>query len=240
MIKLFNLKTVAVLSTTALLLACGGGSGGSSSGNASGPVKSTDTFQLKTAYNNYLLASDSQSYTATVAGPGQYQETGSGTITRSTLTSSSWEGSFAYKKTMTNTGSSSGGSVNYTEMDYVDSNYNPLGSTTPDEYIDVTSYNQIPVTAKVDYSAVWYVANRYKNSLKTTQYGNRTTTIALEPDSATTAILAITSVDKDVVGKTTVVQTARFRMTPAGVLTRLSDTGQLYLDQGVQTVKITY
>jgi hypothetical protein len=236
----FNVKTIAALSTSALLVACGGGSGGGGSNGSNGPVKSTETFQLKTAYNNYLLGSGSQSYTASVTGPGQYSNGGSGVMTRSTLSSSTWEGSFAYKKSTTNVGASSEGPINYTQYEYVDTNYNPLGTTNPDEYIDVTSYNQIPVTAKVDYSAVWYVANRYKNALKTTQYGTRTTTVTLEPDTASTAILAITLTDKDVVGKTVQVETDRYRITPAGLLTPINVTGTSYLDQGVQTVKITY
>lgn len=248
MTKWFNLKTVAAISTSALLVACGGGGGGggSSSGGASGPVKSTDTFQLQTAYNNYLLDSGSQTFTATgtlVQSGSSYPITGSGRTTWGTLVSSSWESAFAYSKASTVTGSATvnGNTVSLagTSSTYVDANYNPLGNTG-NEYVDVISYNTIPVTAKVDYSASWYEANRYTNSSKTSKLGTRSTSITLEPDTANTAILLFIATDRDNAGSTKSVSTVKFRMTPAGVLTRLSETEVSYSGTQITTININY
>lgn len=248
MTKWFNLKTVAALSASAFLVACGGGGGGSggSPAPAPGPVKSTETFQLKTAYNNYLLESGSQAFTATgalVQSGTSYPITGSGRTTWGTLVSSTWESAFAYSKTTTVTGSVTvnGNTVSLASSSgtYVDANYNPLGNTGS-EYVDVTSYNAIPVTAKVDYSASWYEANRYTTSSKTSKLGTRSTSITLEPDTANTAILLFIATDKDNAGSTKSVSTVKFRMTPAGVLTRLSETEVSYSGTQITTININY
>jgi hypothetical protein len=82
------MKYASILLTSLALVACGGGGG---TPTASAPVASVDTFQLKTAFVNYV--SDSRSLPFTIAGTSSgVSVTGNGTVTQSTLTNSTFEG----------------------------------------------------------------------------------------------------------------------------------------------------
>lgn len=237
----FNVKKFAALSTTALLIACGGGGGGSTP--AAGPVVSTDNFQLKTAYDNIVLETGSKAFTITgnfISNGIATPVNGNGTVTRGALQSSSWEGRFAYSK-VTSTAVMGGNisPVSITSTSYVDANYNPLGSSDL-EYVDVTSYNQMPVTAKVNYSANFTQANRYTTSAKTTLLGTRSTSIKLDPDTASTAILVVEVIDKDTSGLITSIGNKKYRMTPTGVLTALTETAVVYAGSTTKTLNFTY
>lgn len=242
-------KMVIALVLVGLVTGCGGGSGGSTaSAPPPAPVKSSDTFQIKTAYSNYLLDQGSQPFgiTGTYNSKGVvYPVTGSGRATWGTLTSSSWEGVFAYSKASTVTGNvtinGTTTPLSGTSYTFVDANYNPLGYSGT-EYVDVTSYNPVPVTAKVDYSAEWYKANVYSSSAKSSITATRTTSMTLEPDTEHTAIMVIISTDKETLGGSTgYVTSARFRITPAGLITRISESATDYfLGSPYKTVTITY
>lgn len=240
--KWFSVKTLVALSTSALLVACGGGGG--SSGGSSGPVVSTDTFQLKTAYNNILWNTSPSSFTlsgSVIAAGSTYQVSGSGTVSRGSLLSSSFEGKPGYSKyystsgTVTVNGVTRPANASYT--DYVDLNYVPLGMSGSSEYMVVTSANQVPVTAKVNDSGTWYQGNRYLNSSKITLLGTRVVSYAMLPDTANTAILSVVITDKDKQGKTTYTDTNRYRMTPAGVVTLLTE--QAVIDDGSESSNVT-
>lgn len=224
-----QIKKFGSLVLVSSLIACGGGSGGSSS--PSGPVVSNETFQVKTAYNNSLLDTGTTSFRASgnyVTGGNTYPVTGSGSTTLGALTSSSFQGTPGYSKTSVITGSVTiNGQTRplaSTSTQYVDLNYNPLGNSG-DEFTEVTTSNPVPVTAKVNDTGNWYQANRYTNSSKNTLLGTRSVSFALLPDTATTAILTIITIDKNTQGTTTSTYTTKSRITPAGVMTRLSEQG---------------
>lgn len=241
---LIDIKKIALITSVAMLSACGGGSGGSSS-STSGPVVSTDTFQVKTAYNNVLWNTNSSSFTLSgnvVTGGTTYPVTGSGNVNRSALTGSTFEGIPGYKKIYTTIGSftvngtTRPASVSYT--DYVNANYTPTGMISTAEYVVVTSASEVPVTAKVNDSAQWYTANRYTSSSKTKLLGTRTATYALLPDTASTAILTVVITDKNNSGKTTFTNTSRIRITPPGAITPLTE--QEFRDNGTEVLNVTY
>lgn len=76
--------------------------------------------------------------------------------------------------------------------------------------------------AKVNDAGVLYTATRYTSSSKSTPVGTETETYALQPDTASTALLVLTTVYKDTGGFVTSTSTEKVRITPAGAFARLS------------------
>lgn len=222
------------VSTSALLAACGGGGGGGSST----PVTSTETFQLRTAYVSYLTDTRSLpfSVTGTISG---VNVSGTGTVTQGGIAAATFEGQSAQVKTTTVTGTlvANGQSVPLasTSTAYVDANYSPLGFNGS-EYEVVTSSAPIPITARVNDTAVWYSATRYIGSSKATRTGTTTATFVLEPDTASTALLKIIEVERNTSSTVTSTSTTTFRITPAGNLTRISET----LVKDASSLTVTY
>jgi hypothetical protein len=219
---------------TVLLAACGGGGGGS----GFTPVSSTETFQLRTAWINYLT--DSRPLPFTVSGTSSgIRITGSGTLTQGSLSASGFEGVSAMQKTFAMTGSITGNGITVplssSITDYVDSNYYPLGSSG-DEYTVVNGTATIPQTAVVNDTGTLFTENRYQSSAKAVLLGTNTLSYAVQPDAASTALLKLIQVEKNTAGATTDTTTMTFRMTPAGGLTRLSEVSS----DGTETITITY
>lgn len=231
--KFSQIRLWTAVSFLTVLAACGGGGGGSS-----GPVTSTETFQLRTAYVSYINGSGSWPFTisGTVSG---VNVTGSGTETAGSVSSATFEGQAAQAKTTTATGSFSVNGQNYplasTSTAYISSNYDPLGFNDT-EYEVVTSSVPIPVTARVNDTGTWYSSVRYTNFRKTTRSGTATATFVLEPDTSSTALLKIIRIEKDTNNTTTSTSTITFRMTPAGALTRISEVDA----QGSNSLTLTY
>lgn len=217
------LSRVLALTLLLALSACGGGGGTASTG----PVASTETFQLRTAYVNYVTETRSLPFTVTGTTSGN-SVTGSGTATQGALSSATFESQAAQQKTTTVTGSVSANGVtsplSSTSTSYVDSNYNPLGSIDTD-YAVVTVGASIPTTARVNDTGIWYSTIRYSSSSKAVRRGTETVSYVLEPDTASTALLKIILTEKDNSNNETSRSTVTFRMTPAGALTRISESG---------------
>ncbi len=231
------MKSISSLIAVGALLAlagCGGGGGGSGT-----PAASTDTYQLRTAYVNYLT--DTRSAPFTVSGTVQgVNVTGSGSFTQGALTNTTFENQSALQKVSVVTGTLNAngqtGPLSSSSTTYVDSNYNPLGSSGTD-YEVVSGSVTIPTTAKVNDTGVWYSSTLYATSAKTIRRGTASVSYVLEPDSASTALLKIIRVEKDTFGTTSSSSTISFRMTPAGSLTRLSEST---LIPGGTALTITY
>lgn len=232
--KFSQFKFWSALSISALLVACGGGGGGGSSG----PIASTETFQLRTAYVSYINGSGSWPFTISGSTSG-VNLTGNGTETAGSVASATFEGQAAQAKTTTATGTFSANGQSYplatTTTAYVSSNYDPLGFNGS-EYEVVSTSTPIPVTARVNDTGTWYSSVRYTSSSKATRAGTATATFVLEPDTASTALLKIIHIEKDTSGTVTSTNTSTFRMTPAGALTRLSET----ILEGSTTLTLTY
>lgn len=184
------------------------------------------SFQLRTAYVNYISRSGSWPFKVTGVESG-VSFTCSGTETAGNVSSTTFEGQAAQAKTTTVTGS-----FNLNGQDlplagsstaYVGTNYDLLGFSG-EEYEVVTSSKPIPATAKVNDTGNWYTADRYSNSSKTFRLGTSTATYVLEPDTASTALLKIIRTERDTRGNLTSTSTITFRMTPAGELTPLKET----------------
>jgi hypothetical protein len=225
-----------IASTAMLLSACGGG--GSSTPAAAEVALSADTFQIRTALANYFT--DSRSLRFTVSGTtSAVSVTGSGTVTQSSVSGATFEGTPALQKVSTITGSLSVNGVTVplaaTDISYVDSNYNPRGNAG-DEYVVVTGSATVPTTAKVNDTGVVFSAKRYTSSAKTGLLGTQVLTFAIQPETSTTALLKLIEVEKDNAGNTTTTSTITFRLTPAGAMTRLSETAV----SGTTALTLTY
>lgn len=215
-------KCCAGVLLTVLLAACGGGGGG---GSRITPVPSTETFQLRTAWVNYLT--DTRSLPFTVSGTSSgIPITGSGTLTQGSLSAAVFEGVSAMQKVSTATGSISGNGITVplstSIIEYVEGNYYPLGSSG-DEYTVVNGTATIPQTAMVNDTGTLFTENRYQTSVKAALLGTNTMTYVVQADSATTALLKLIEVEKSTAGTTTGTTTITYRMTPSGGLTRLSE-----------------
>lgn len=223
------------LTLTLAISACGGGGGSTA---PTGPVASTETFQLRTAYVNYVTETRSLPFTVTGTTSGQ-SVTGSGTATQGALTSATFESQAAQQKTTTVTGSITANGttipLSSSSTTYVDSNYNPLGISGTD-YAVVTSGTSIPTTARVNDTGNLYSTIRYASSTKATLRGTQTVSYVLEPDTASTALLKIISTERDSYNTVTSNSTTTFRMTPAGALTRISETSV----QGATSITLSY
>lgn len=184
-----NKKTLILLTISAALTACGGGGGG---GGSSGPVASTNTFNLQSAYTS--LTSSGWSKTFTITG------TCSGTIAitaGAVNTSTTFESASALSGTTVTTSSFSNctpSSSADTETKYTDSNYIPLGySVLGGKYAVYTATPTLPTTIRVGDTAVIGTLNRYTNNTKSTSAGTQIESFVVEADTATTAIINVVS-----------------------------------------------
>jgi len=231
--KSSQFKFWSTLSISALLVACGGG------GGSGGSASSTETFQLRTAYVSYTNSTGSWPFTVTGSTSG-VNVTGSGTTTAGSISGTTFEGQAAQAKTTTITGTinANGRSVPLatTGTSYVSSNYDLLGNSSATSYEVVSSSIPIPATARINDTGTWYSSTRYTDQSKTTRRGTATATFVLEPDTASTALLKIIRIEKDTANTVTSTSTIAFRITPAGALTRLSETNV----QGTATLTTTY
>ena len=203
------------------LAGCGGGGGG----GTSGPVASTDTFQLKTAYLNSLSSSSSTwNLSGTVSS---VSGTGSGTIVFSNLTSSTFEGASCLQQTTTLSGNFTANGVTVpfggTSVDYYDNSYDYLGSSG-NTYSVVTSAFNLPDTAKVNDTGIIFVENEYADITKAVLLGTETVSFTIEADTASTAILKLITVEKDLSNNVVSTDITTARITPSGDYTRLTET----------------
>lgn len=219
--KLSQIRVWLVTCTLIFLAACGGGGGS----NSAAPP-STATFQLRTAYISALTDTRSLGFRITGSTSG-VSMTGTGTLTQGSVSSTTFERQAALVKTSTITAtlSANGQSIplGVTTVSYYDSNYNPLG-LDGDEYEVVSSSNPIPVTARVNDTGIWYTSVRYSDSSKTRVLGTATVSYVLEPDTASTALLKIIVIEKDLSNSLSSTSTTTFRLTSSGTLSRISET----------------
>lgn len=217
-----KIKYAAAVAAITLLAACGGGGGGSS-----GPVTSTETFQVRTALTNYLI--NTATYTGTISGTySSNPVTGTMVVTQGSLGAGTFEGQSALSKATTATGNIVVNGTNVpsavTTTMFFDSNYVPLGESGGTDYEVVTGAVTIPTTARVGDTGNLYSVNRYSSSSKALLRGTKQVSYVLEPDTATTAIFKLIEVEKDTSNITTSTSTSSFQITPSGGITRKQET----------------
>ena len=222
MINKFKLLTVTAVFS--LMSACGGGGGG-----VSGPVASTESFNLATVWANLLTTPSTNNVTISgTFNSGVDPVTGSGTISYSNLSAGTFEGKPLQKQTQTNAISlvSKGQTIpiNETFATWVDSNYTPNGESGGDDYVVVSALGTLPSAARINDTGNLYTANRYADSTKAVLRGTRTATYVIEADTASTALVSLILEEKNTSNVTTSKSTLQLRITPTGAFTRIKET----------------
>ena len=120
---------------------------------------------------------------------------------------------------------------------YVDTNYLPLGEDRRRLLLGGDRPGDDPPTVKIGDAGPLYKQTVYSSSAKTIPLGTVEVSYAVKPDTMVgSALLDLIEVDKNASGVVAATSTLRFRMTPAGGLTRLSEVAVV----GADTLTITY
>jgi len=210
---------------------CSGG-GGSGNSNLSFPIQAARINEITTPLTTV------GSYSGTVEG---YAASGSVTVSTSALSTAVFEGVNRSAKSTTESGTISynGNSIptNSTSIDYYDASANFYGYTSPYSYGLVISRTPIPVSVRVGDSGNLHILNRYTDSTKLTLSAVVTTTYSVEADTANTALVKISIVEKNTLGVVTSQDVLTYRITSSGIFNPVNRT--VYTPTGVN-VTITF
>ena len=203
------------------LSGCGGGGGATPAATPTGPVASTNSFPLQSGYK--ALVATGSSATFTISGTC----TGTATISDSAPVAATFESIAGVSVTGTITAAFTNctpATAASTSVSYYDSNYLPLGSSTPgSEYTKLASPSTgIAASVKVGDTAIFATINTYTNSTKTTLTGQRVVSYVIEPDTATTAITNVISKGYNTSNQLLFTQQSRYRMGLTGELSFVS------------------
>jgi hypothetical protein len=210
------LKLLAFVMSVALT-ACGGGGGG----GASGPVSSTNTFDIRAGIARLTASGFSTTLTVSGTCSGTFALT-SGPATTNTV----FEGSAALSRSsvasLTVSNCTPASNVG-TTTSYFDSNYVPLGfAIVGGDYGVWTSPPSLPNNARVGDVAVVGTINKYTNSTKSTPSGTQQNSYVIEADTATTAIANLISKTYNASNVLTSTEQDRYRIAADGSLTLIS------------------
>ena len=243
------MKFFGILASTAIfaaLAACGGGGGGTPA--ASGPVASSDVFQLRQALANDF--SDTKTYPFKLSGTSAgLPVTGSGSIFYSSITTATFEGAAARQKSQTvsatvtvtgPTGPVTSSVPSIPETVFVDSSSVPIGFRKGTTYALPLTPLTIPVTAKVGDTGGFGTVTVFSSSSKTVTTGFNDYSFSLTADTASTAILNINLTQRDSTGATTGTQVSSYRVTPAGSISPLAITGTAGTGTNTTTLTFTF
>lgn len=222
------LKFLLATSAIATLAACGGGGGGETATTPSPVVAAVNVaFPVKVAFTNQFLNSSSRPFMLSGLSSGR-SVSGSGTVTRGTPVSSTFEGFPALRKTTTVTGSFVVGANSFplstVSNSFTDTNINPFGYSNDGEYAVVSGTVNIPTTAVINDTGIIYTADTFTTSSKAVRTGTNTVSFVLQPETGTTGLLSIISVQRNVAGATTVTSTQRLRIDTSGAITFLNES----------------
>ena len=209
------LNSLAALSC-GLLVACGGGGGG---GDTAAPPATT--FTLQSAFRAYTLAGATVNFS--ISGTCS----GSATSTDAPAVAATFEGVAGYSVaetstfTLTNCVPASSATTGTT---YYDSNFTPLGSSTPgEEYAKFqTAPPPLPTTVKVGDTAQYGTLTLYTDSTKAVSTGTRLLSYVVEADSASSAIVNLIAREYDTSNRLLYTQQSRYRINSAGTLSPVS------------------
>jgi hypothetical protein len=212
-------KRLLLALSAALLTACGGG------GGDAGVAATVTSFPLLAGYKALTAAGATNNYAVTGSCSG------SATITDSAAVAAVFEGVSGYSTTSTatvNLTNCTPASNSSTNTSYYDTNYTPLGSSTPgSEYAKVVTVPPpLPASVKVGDTGVYATFTVYTDSTKTTVTGSRVFSYAVEPGMSNTAIVNVIAKDYDTANQLLFTQQSRYRMAADGTLTSTSIDAQ--------------
>ena len=235
------LKYIVLTAFISMLAACGGGGGG-------GTPASPETFQLRQALANDFT--DVKAYPFKLTGTSiGLAVTGSGTITQSAISATTFEGTSARQKVQTTSTSATVAGPSgpivvpisaSVETLIVDSASVPIGYTSASAYGVPLVPLAIPVTAKVGDTGTFGTITLFSSSAKSVSAGTLEYTYSLTADTASTAILSINSTQRTPARAVVGTQTSSYRISPAGAITRLAITGTTNSGGNVTTLTFTF
>ena len=206
-----------LLTLTLTISACGGGG----SSTASGPVASTNTFNVRSGYTRLSASGFSKTLAISGTCTGTLTITDAPATTSATFESqSALSGSSVMSATLN--GCTPASSIS-TETRYFDSNYAPLGySVVGGDYGVWASPAVLPTSAKVGDVAIVGTINKFSNSSRTTSTGRQEISYVIEADTATTAIANLISKSYNSSNTLTSTEQDRYRVAADGSLTLIS------------------
>lgn len=211
-------KTLLVSFSCALTLtACGGGGG-----NTPAPVASDASFNLQSAQRSEFVTPSVRNFSVSGTSNG-FAVTGSGTETAGSVTAGTFEGTAALQRTITVSGSVVVNGITLplaaSTTDWTDTNYVPRGSASTSEYTVIQGTPAIPTAARVGDLGTLFTATRYADSTRTGLIGTMRTTYSLAADTATTALVSVTSLYYSASGAHTRTVSRQYRINTSNQLT---------------------
>lgn len=211
-------QTIIGVFLVALLSACGGGGGGGG-GGASGPVTSTLSFPLQSAFSAYSAASTSKSFTISGTCSGNASLTKAAAAGGATFEGISGRLSAVSTLTLNFTNCTPSSSAS-TTTGYYDTNYVPLGSSTVGANYGVyLTPPSIPSTVMVGATGVIGTQTLYTNSTKAVAAGRMDISYVVEADTASTAIVNLIVKSYNASNILTSTEQDRYRIAATGPLT---------------------
>jgi hypothetical protein len=200
------------------LTGCGGGG---SSAVPSGPIASTLSFPLQSAYKSFFANGATKTFTVT----GSCSGTGSHTLAAAT-TAATFENvtGFSASKTITMSLSNcTPASTAQTSTNYYDSTYIPLGyNMVGVNYGVYLTPPTIPTSVVVGGTNIIGTTTLYADSTKAVGDGRRELSYLIEADTTNTAIVNIISNIYNAAGTLTATTQDRYRIATTGALTPVS------------------
>jgi len=207
------------LCITVLLSACGGGGGGTA---ATGPVTSTLSFPLKSAYSALVASGFTKSFTVSGTCSGTANLTEAAATGGATFEGVS--GQLSAARTITiNLTNCTPASTATTSTSYYDTNYVPLGSNTVGgNYGVYLTPPTIPTSVMVGDTGTVGTRTNYTNSTKSVLAGQGVDSYVVEPDTASTAIVNLISKTYNASSVLTGTEQDRYRIAATGAATLIS------------------
>ena len=209
-----------------LLICVAAGCGG---GGNSGPVVSTQSFNVKIAVANDVALPHSYKFTGS-GTLGGVSVTIAGTGDASVLTAATFEGQPALQQTQTTNLTATGNGTpvplnSVTTLFYLPADYSPLGSTISNEYDVLDPGVTYPTAAKVGDTGMISTTKLYLDSTKATQVGNTIDTYSIEADTANSVIVNLVKASTFTQpAPATQTETIKYRLNALGTFTLLSDS----------------
>lgn len=213
------IKYTLAAAALSLLAACGGG------GGSSGPVASTQTFNISSAIRS--LTASGQNATFSVSASNGCTGSGSYTVGAAT-TSTTFENQPALSSTAMlniNYTNCSPATISSTTTNYTDTNYVPLG-VSGDRYLVYTGGFNVPSTARVGDVGIVGNAIRYTNSSKTTQDGTAQVSYVVEADTDSTAMITVATKAYNSSNSLESTQLTKYRINSSNAMSLVSITIQ--------------
>lgn len=234
-----NKTKIGAVVASFLLVGLSGCSGGGGGGSApAGPVTSTLSFPLQSAYKTLVANGLTKTFTVS----GTCSGTGSKTSAPAT-TAATFEGVAGFSAVGTLTMSLSNctpASTAQTYTGYFDSNYVPLGMNSVGvNYGVYLTPPTIPTSVTVGGTAIYGTETLYTDSTKATGNGRVDGSYVIEAETSTTAIVNLIGKIYNAAGTLIVTEQDRFRIAATGALTPISSDLQ-YANGSTTHFVLTY